>query len=418
MSSTSIDTACRGCGLLCDDLTVNWSGQELLLCEKGCPTARSWFQTGLGTGSDNQKEEGTTADKIETVKRWLEEAGSALLCGLEGLTLQAESALVELAKKERTFLSAGTSPDKITSFQRYGGVSCTLGEVQQRADFILSAHVDLFSIWPRFKQRVLSPPGRFLSPDKPRSLVFLGDLKQLQDHSCYSEVIDVPTDQLEQAIILLRRFCKGQSQKVASRAEDEAGIALSKAVTQQLLRLSEQLLAADYPVLFHSDNPPIKPFLWAKLVSEINLRSRLHSITVSAGRAKGAASETILAMTGFPDHIAFRNNEVIHDADRFQASRLIEKQEVDLVLFAGDTLNPNWLQLFQKLPDSVRLVIIHSGITAIPQLAAPVIEIITQTPGIHDAGTVLRCDGVPLPLRTVVPSSLQTVSDIIRSLLD
>ena len=418
MSSTSIDSACRGCGLLCDDLTVNWNGQELFLCEKGCPTARSWFQTGLGTGSENQKEEGTTADKIETVKRWFEEAGSPLLCGLEGLTLQAESALVELAKKERAFLSAGTSPDKIASYQRYGGASCTLGEVQQRADFILLGDVDLFSLWPRFEQRILSPPGRFLSPDEPRSLVFLGDLKQLQDHSCYSEVIDVPPDHLEQAIILLRRFCKGQSEKVSSREENGAEATLSKAVIQQLLRLSEQLLAADYPVLFHSDNPQIKPFLWAKLVSEVNRHARLHSITVSAGRAKGAASETILAMTGFPDHIAFRNNEVIHDADRFQASRLIEKQEVDLVLFAGDTLSPKWLQLFEKIPDSMRLVVIHSGVTAIPQLDIPVIEITTRVPGIHDAGTVLRCDGVPLPLRAVVPSTLQTVSDIINSLLD
>ncbi len=413
MSTTTIDTTCRGCSLLCDDLTISISEQESIQCENGCSIAEKWFQTALHAG----REEHHIDASIKTAKKWLQEAGSTLICGLEGLTLQAEADLISLAKKEQAFLSAETSPDKISAYQRYGSASCTLGEVRQRANFILVGNIDLLSTWPRFEQQILSKKSRFLSPEKTRQLVFLGDANLLKDPSRYSEVIDVPQDQLDQAIVLLRRFCKNDSEKIDSRNKNDE-IELKSDVITQIQQLAEQLLAVEYPVLFHDDSLAQKQFLWAKLVSEVNQKSRLHSLTVSAGRAKGSASETILAMTGFPDYITFRNEEVLHDCHRYQAARLIENNEIDLILHAGDLLSEKWSNVFQKLTSSGRLIVIHSGIAKLPQFDASTIEILTQVPGIHEAGTTIRCDGVPLPLRSVTCSPLQSVSGIIKSLLE
>lgn len=417
MSISTTDMTCRGCSLLCDDLTVSIDRQKLLQCENGCPEAEKWIQSSLTAESTGNLQQ--THKNLKTAKNWIQQAGSPLICGLEGIVLEAETLLVELAKKEQALLSAGTSAEKITTYQRYGGANCSLGEVRQRADLVLVSNCDLLTIWPRFEQKILSPPGRFLPPEKPRQLIFLGDASKLQEPSRYSEIIDLPEDQLPQALLILRRAIQKQSVP-ASKSDDEPEIEM----TTQLQKLAEKLLAAWYPVLFHDTSCPQTGALWTKLVSEVNQRSRMHSLNVTAGRAKGTPSETILAMTGFPDHIAFHSEqcgnteEISHDCHRYQAARLINQQETDLVIFAGDQVSEKWIQTLQKLTPPARLIVIHSGATKLPQMEVPVLEIHTQMPGIHEAGTALRCDGIPLPLRSVASSQLPTMIDAVKFLME
>ncbi len=415
MNASTNETTCRGCGLLCDDLTISISGNEIILSENTCSAAENWFQSATHLQEKSEKTQ-DTEKAISTAKKWIRESGSTLICGLNGLTLQAEAELINLARKNDAFLSAGTPPEKIDSYQRYGGASCTLGEVRQRADFVLLGNVDLCSIWPRFEKQILSKPSRFLCSSKPRQLIFFGDASLLAEPTRYSEVIDIRPDQFAQAILLLRRFCKNRSRPVESSGETESNQSLTSKTIDQIRELAERLLNAEYPVLFHDETLAEKNFLWSKLIGEVNQKSRLHSLTVSAGQAKGAVSDTVLAMTGFPDHVAFRNKEILHDPFRFQAARLIEKNEFDLVIYAGDSPGKNWSDSFQKLASNTRLILIHSGITSASPVKASLVEIVAQIPGIHEAGTTLRCDGVPLPLRSVIGSNRQTVTSIVQKL--
>jgi formylmethanofuran dehydrogenase subunit B len=50
--------------------------------------------------------------------------------------------------------------------------------------------------------------------------------------------------------------------------------------------------------------------------------------------------------------------------------------------------------------------------------SAQIIEFNAATPGLHAGGTWFRFDGVPLPLRAIVPSSLPTAEAIIERLLE
>ncbi|MBL4884684.1 MAG: hypothetical protein JKY95_09150 [Planctomycetaceae bacterium] len=401
---------CRGCSLLCDDLTVRIENQKLIDHVHACPLAKNWIQDSLQVVSAEKQED--APENLSLAKKWLDNAISPLICGLQGLTLEAESKVVELANQRNARLSAGTSPDKFTTYQRYGGATCTLGEVHQRADLVLVGNCDLLAIWPRFAQQYLAKPGRFISPEQPRELIFLGDASLLDKTSQYSQIIDIPGDQLDQAVLLLRRIIQKQSIK---QADSE--------LTSQLEKLADKLLAAWYPVLFHDDSLKQNGFLWTKLVNEVNQLSRMHSLNVTAGVSKGAASETILAMTGFPDHIAFcgatpedDETEILHDSLRYEASQLIQNQNTDLVIFAGDQLSKKWLETLQNLAPPAKLIVIHSGITKLPRFNVPVLEILTQTPGIHETGTALRCDGVPLPLHAVATSQLPTICDVMASL--
>jgi formylmethanofuran dehydrogenase subunit B len=51
------------------------------------------------------------------------------------------------------------------------------------------------------------------------------------------------------------------------------------------------------------------------------------------------------------------------------------------------------------------------------ELLNPAVFIRTAQPGLHSAGTIIRFDGVPLPLRRIVDTSLPTVEDILKTFL-
>ena len=412
MSSLNTDITCIGCNLLCDDLTVRFDDHGDFECESSCFQAKKWIQTSLKIASASDSQE--TASLIQTAKKWLGESVSPLICGFDGLTLEAEAEVVNLAKQHQMTVCAGTSSEKAAVFQRYGGATCTLGEVRQRADLVLVGNCDLLTIWSRFGERFLEPGGRFLPDKKSRQLIFLGDASQLKDPSRYCEIIDVPSTQLDQAILILRRKIQGQA---ISRSE------LKQEVVDQLEDLSKKLLAAWYPVLFHETSQAPSHLLWTKLVNEVNQLSRMHSLGVKAGPACGNPSETILAITGFPDHLCFQNDEILYDVQKYQPTNLIENQETDLVIFVGEQLSEKWSETLEGLnssakSSSIKLIVIHSGLTKMPEFKVPVLEIRTQIPGIHESGTAIRVDGVPLPLRSLVASRLPTVSAVMRSLAE
>jgi formylmethanofuran dehydrogenase subunit B len=52
-----------------------------------------------------------------------------------------------------------------------------------------------------------------------------------------------------------------------------------------------------------------------------------------------------------------------------------------------------------------------------PDVVNPTVFIRTAQPGLQSAGTIFRFDGVPLPLRAIVPSPLPTAEQVLRELI-
>ena len=90
------------------------------------------------------------------------------------------------------------------------------------------------------------------------------------------------------------------------------------------------------------------------------------------------------------------------------ASRRLGHGEADLALVVGsvpmEQFDEDWRGRLEKVPT---LVIAPPDDTG-PRLPEPLIRAFSATPGIDDSGTVMRVDGVSLPLRPIRDSSFPT----------
>jgi len=406
MPDITTEITCRGCALLCDDLLIDDDQTGRLKCQK----AVDWLKQAKSRLANSSALPADHHERLSRATELLKSAQSPLIAGLTGLSLAAETAAVQLAESMRGYLSLGSNRAGLTAAQRYGGAGCTWGEVRHRADVILCGQFDPFTALSRFGERMVDPPGRIRKAGESARLIYLGTEAESLPEGRYEEVISVSADQLEAALIELRRQLSGTIPRTGSAVSG-----LDAAVREQLQQLAETLNGAAYPVLLTSGGDGCS-LQWTKMVRETNDRSRLHRVSVPSGPAVGNASETLLAWCGFPDAVRFSETGVAHDLDRFQPETLIEQGSVDLLVFAAGVLTSRWEAILKSLPANLPVVAIVEQGVQFPETAAAVTLLEAGVVGQQVGGVMLRSDGVPLPLRPFAPAELPSLAELLEQL--
>jgi formylmethanofuran dehydrogenase subunit B len=147
------------------------------------------------------------------------------------------------------------------------------------------------------------------------------------------------------------------------------------------------------------------------LAQALNERMRCALITLRGGGNRSGADACITAQTGYPTAVDFSRGAPRYLPYDAAASRLA-RGDVDALLVVGSVaaIPPSLAAEFATVPS----VIIgpHASERAFAQTA---VSIDTGIVGVHEAGTALRMDDVPLPLRAVI-SGPPPAADILRAL--
>lgn len=388
--SVPVEYTCRGCSLLCDDLQVTCDSAGEWDSPQACERGRDW----LNRPEFVAPAEGFSLSAL--LSECLTESRNPLVCGLQGLTLEWEAELISWAERRRGYVSLGLPAEQWNSLPRYGGAGCTLGEVRHRADLLLAGECDLFTRWPRFRERILAPGGRFLSQDSARRLLYLGPPLPAEAAAQYDECLFVNDGELTEALLILRRECTG-----SRPFGGEYRTRLSTTQLASLQRFAAALRAAAYPVLFTGSTA--QPGDWALLVRDmLQSGGRLHRISIPAELPTGSPTETLLALSGFPDTVRFRETGIEHDPVAFQPERLLAHRRIDGVLFAaGGVVSARWESFLRQVPPEIPVVLLVEADVCLPNADWPEQTIIHRLPipGRTATGTCLRPDAVPLPLR-------------------
>ena len=451
---------CRGCGLLCDDLLLDAAGLPRR-CQPNsageheiCSCAASWLNQAESVASeiDRISASNTPAEtetewqqQLTRLQQLLHKARQPLFCGLQGLTLEAESAALELARNHGAIVSLGLPTAAWKVGQTYGGASCSFGEILHRADLIISCNADVLHAWKRFEERFLLTAGRFLKHRNNRTLLYFGEMppspatestttisaitNDSPELSCessldsrYDERLFVPAGQFPAAVAFLRAVVqqsapspKQASDRLPAIATDSACGALSVETCRSLAALAERLLQAEYPVLLTPADPELE-FDWAQLVQEVNLQGRIHRLIFSPGPAAGKPSEALLAQTGFPDAIQLQGEQILHDDLLFQPAQLLADRACDLIFWIGGHVSSRWADWFQQIPAECPLVILTESrsLTSVP--AAALVMSVARA-GVDSSGVCLRADGVPLPVHAVRAVNSPDITACLRKLL-
>lgn len=372
---------CAGCGLLCDDVIVQVSGEDVALRPE-CRLGAEWFAERLSgsAGGPPATIDGAPADVESALVRaaeLLRGARRPLLHGFAGVTVEDARAAVALADRLGALVATDDGDwSGGPAIPLRGASTATLGEIRDRSRLVVIWREDPESTHPRLLERL-----GFLGAGSPdRALVVVDDRDTATGRRADTQLRWARERDLE-ALIGLHMVQRGLAPRVAG-LEDElrglmhrlggvphatfvygAGLSGGAGGQRRALALHEMVRA---------------------------LCQERHVVTLELPGTPGirGASEVLAWQSGYGGNVDFAGGhpELVTAAQAFD--------EVD-----------------------VRLRV-ESG-PAGSLVAGPGVEVWIRTAaaGVEASGTAHRLDGVPLALQAPRPGDAPTAAAVLRRLL-
>lgn len=400
------DIPCSFCACLCDDLQATVSDGQVSSVERACALARPWFLGEASAERPDCRVEGKPATIDEALARaatLLRAARYPLVYGLSRATCEAQAVAVDVADLITGVLDTPADRAALDALQSVGEVTCTLGEIRNRADLIVVWNVDPATSHPRFFERYAP-----LTPD--RSLVAVGPQATALG-AAGAERIELCGDGDFDAATTLIALAKGMSvDEDCVMKRTGAGFAVWRG-------LLERMQAARYGVLIcgdFGDEPASRAtrVALAKLVRLLNAETRFALFSLPGATNSVGAANVLSSRTGYPTAIDLSRGIVESNYNELAAGRLLAAGELDAALVICDEL-PS-----ERLAGSIRrkIPIVAVDWRQTSTMEAANVAIPLAVPGVESGGTMFRCDGVPLALRPPVSSPLHSDDQLLRTL--
>jgi formylmethanofuran dehydrogenase subunit B len=384
---------CLGCGCACDDITVRVDAGRIVQAERACALGLAWFGDGSAPSRAIVRGAGATVDAaLDEAAALLRAADRRLVFLAPELSCEAQRAGVAIADQLGAALDSVTSSTAMASIlaaQERGRAGATLGEVRHRADLLVFWAIDPDIAYPRLVSRYAPDSGGLHVTARTVVAVDVGASRGAA--AADSRVAIDPADELTALTALA------------------AGTA-----PPSLSDLGARLAAARYAVIVADgesggDARDGRSAALIALVQLLNGKTRAALLTLRAGGNRSGADAVMTSQTGYPAAVDFISGVPRYRPHDGGAVARLVRGEVDAALVLGEIARiPAHLRAsLARVPS----VVVGPRATVDPLAGARAL-IDTGIAGIHDAGTALRMDDVPLPLRRVVDGPPETAATI------
>ena len=153
------NSTCTFCGCVCDDMELTVEGHRITKAKNACVLGKAWFLNHHVEERPVATVEGKPASLEEGIERAagnLANARYPIVYGLSDTTCEAQRVAVAIADRIGGCVDTTTSvchgPSGM-AFQGVGEVTCSLGEVKNRADLIVYWGGDPAVTHPRLAER-------------------------------------------------------------------------------------------------------------------------------------------------------------------------------------------------------------------------------------------------------------------------
>lgn len=396
------DSVCAFCSCACDDIDLHIEGDRIVEARNACPPARATFlayQPSTEPACLIDGKPSSVEDGIERAAKILAESRQPLICGSGEATSEAYRAGIALGDRIGACVDFSGEGGNATgrALSTVGQATCTLGEVRQRADFVLVWRANPIATHPRLLgHHIPVREGRFVA------IVDVRETESVQETA--DQFLEIGPEGEVEALWTLRAMAAGIAFDPV-KFEKTTGLSI-----KSWQALFERMKAARFGVIFY-DSGTREPIAHGihSLVRDLNATTPFACIPLPLGANLVGARNVMAWSTGYPGSVSLSRGYPRYGPGEFGARRLLLDGVIDAALVVGG------------VPESVdddlvrtRTIVLISNGDEPPTGAAVVFR--TARFGISTTGTVYRLDGIPLPLRAVLPSPFPSVEDIIRAI--
>lgn len=408
------DATCLACGCLCDDIIahVDQNQDRIVASENTCERGASWFAVRpRGRGNPLAAIQGRDASSAAAVARAatiLERARCPIVLGLEDLTLEGQAAAVALADRVGASIDAEGAA-AIHALQRVGHIGATWGEVRHRADAVLYWFANPVETHPRHWDRFIAPPGRFLPEGRAGRRILVADSAATATSRRADAFLQIHPDRAVAALWCLRALSLG-IELDAARVLETTGVQFD------LLRdWSAPLRTARHVAVISGASSAEVEEALARFVLDGSKSRRFVACGLGNPGNPSGAMAVLAWQTGFPNAVDFARGYPRFLPDEAAGANRLERGEADAAVVLGACHGRLSERAFATLERTPRIVITPDA-TAPGRVAD--VALSAADIGIETLGTVVRSDGVPLPLRVLIEARRPTHAEWINVICD
>jgi len=417
------NATCTYCGCLCDDIELHANHNRILKAKRACGLGRAWFfnhpaEEGLPSALiDGRPAPVETA--LEAAAAVLNDADMPLIYGLGNSTCESQRAAMALAESIGGVIDSHTSlthgPSKIAG-QLLGKLMCTLGEVKNRADFIVYWGSNPVESHPRhFTKFALRPKGKFVRRGRKDRTMVLVDVRETPSARASDQFLQIRSGADLEVLTTLRAL-------VNDRAVDRSLVEATGVTVDQLVRLAGQMKHARFGVFFFGSGLTMTRGKHANvaallaLTADLNAFTKFSAIPMRDYGNEVGADAVMNSVAGFPFGVDFSRGYARSNPGEFTAVDVLAREEADAALIvAADPWTTMPQAAIDRL-DRIPYIVIDRKIT--PASLAARVHFTTSAPGISSAGTAYRMDRIPFPVRPALRPRHDSDEDILRGIHD
>lgn len=435
---------CTACGCTCDDVELQVEAGRIAEVRGACALGEAYFAAQTAEASRPAAviagREAPVAEALAEAARLLAAARYPLVYGFTQTTAEAQRVAVRLADLIGANVDPAVAGAEAVALQAVGRVSCSLGEVKNRADLVIYWGCNPAVEYPHhFRRYGPDAPGRWVpNGRRDRTVVLVdshgdeGDLGDREDQGDMGEqedrgkqgdlgdaggaawadlVLSVPPGAQFDLLQVLRALVNGRRVNQAAAG----GIGL-----EQAQALVERMKQARFGVVFFGPRLSAGPGGWAHvaaltaLAADLNQFTRFYAMGMGATGNAAGAEGVLSSETGYPFAVNLSRGYPRYSPGEFTAVDLLARGEADAVLAVTSDLAAGGLPERARA-HLARIPVVSVGPEVSPQAS---VHLTTAPYGVSAEGTVYRTDEIPLPLRPSLPSAYPTDEEMLTRLFE
>lgn len=293
-----------------------------------------------------------------------------------------------------------------------GKVTCTLGEVKNRADFLIFWGGNPADCHPlHFSRYSLLPKGRYVPKGRKGRTMVLVDVRETPSVRFSDIFLQVRPGKDFEVITTLRALVKNQP--VNRALVEETGLSL-----EQLQDLVDRMKNCRFGVIFfgmglsmtrgkHMNSAGV-----LALAAELNAYTKFVSMPMRGHGNVTGADVVMRYSTGFPFGVNLSRGYPRFNPGEFSTVDLLVRGDNDATLVLGADPGATMPQPAIDHLTRTPTIVLDPKVTHTSLLSR--VHFTTATTGISAPGTAYRMDEIPIPLKPILESPYPTDEEVMR----